>query len=261
MSVYCYGGILREAERIAKTEFISYSLQRLICLKKEMKSIYDYEKRRCVPTATESYNIAMDYVTNLIYSRLSQVVGLSNDSISQIETLTESGDVVTDIECVEGMTLVKSVPNSTLDGPINKDSIQCNYAVNKAYSNVTNTVSVDDNNKKSVRFLIRSLDNAIKPLLGNIEEDNIFSINGSEITCNVPELEVLSNRNLYDVLINANEKVVAKVVVRYNDQLFAFDIKMRNGCLVIMEKPKTSVFSVLKRQEEEIKRVRTQANN
>ena len=253
MSIYCYGGTMQELKRIDESEFIPYSLQRLICMKKELKSVCDFEKRNKVPHAVDNCRKACTEVNKVIINKLSSYTNLNLDAIREILLLTSKGDVVTDIECADGITKVKSIPDASLDKPFNESKAIASYRIVDGFKDVNELFAAKSLSADKNELITESLINAIKPYIGVTDEEEKLFVNGKYT---VDNLSILLNRSLSDMVTDRTGTRVTKMVVKFNDQIFSFNIRVHGDFVIVSQNDVINVFSVLKQREDNIRMIR-----
>ena len=82
-------------------------------------------------------------------------------------------------------------------------------------------------------FIITSLNNVLKPLI-NMDDEPLL-ISNSNILYNHPKLNIYFNRSLNEInnLMLKNNDDITRIVIKYEDDVYTFDMKIRNGYLIL----------------------------
>ncbi len=164
-----------------------------------------------------------------LFNRLKETTTFEDEVIYKIMTLVNRMTELLDIIVVDGEVIIKEksindFSNNEMSTLVSGDSL---FEINNISFN--NTTDLDFLRE----FIITSLNNVLKPLI-NMDDEPLL-ISNSNILYNHPKLNIYFNRSLNEInnLMLKNNDDITRIVVKYEDDVYTFDMKIRNGYLIL----------------------------
>lgn len=218
-----YEEIIKEIELLENDNLSLLMMQHAMEISAKMRHILFNEMREGKLNAQERYDGVCEYFISVLSNKLEENTSFDQEVIGKIMAIFNQSFVLEDIAVVDKTVLVKGKSIKNFDRESHfvlfpqKDLVEL--------SRVLFTV------KEEIfqNLLLFSLNNVLKKNLSF--EDEPMVLDGNKISYNTPDLKVYFSNNVdmqeQDALIH--------FLVQYKENIFAFDIKMRDGYLILVE--------------------------
>ena len=221
--------ISKEIEDFENQDFTMDSFRIAGNIKKEIGDRYFYEAISNRYDAFYHFEFISGRFNNAVYLKLKEALGFEDETINKIMSFIKYGGEIKDILVIDGNTLVVLLSRD-YDEPR-----EISYLSDQDSAHEMDKIGFNNMVKSDLRELITvSLNNILKAIFYKyLNGDDAIILEENNIYYNSPFLNIYFSKSLKD--INKDNDIV-KVLVKYGaDEIYYFDMKFRNGYLVISD--------------------------
>ena len=226
-----YQDIINEIRGLYYDEFNMDSYRKLGSINKKINQVAINQNVNDTGNV-HNYNVTKNYLEEVAFSKLKEKLGYEDEVIKKIVSYISYSEAISEIYVVDGIVLVKALSKTNDNKEYKSFIILQNGFYDIASINFNNTANFGILKK----LLVDSINHIFKT---NIYDTKALEINNNgDIRYKESDLNIFINCSL-NKLGMINEKMnneIIKVIIKYqNDQIFSFDMKLRDGYLVIYQ--------------------------
>ena len=226
-----YQSIVNEISRMYNEEFNMDSFKTCGSLNKRINMIAINDDFRDVKKEYDYYAIK-NYLEDMVFHKLKEKLGYEDEIIKKIISYLSFAEVIDEIFVIDGNVLVKVLSKTTSD-----PEYKVYFIPEKGFYDITSVNFSNTENYGMIKELVvNSINNIFK---SNIDINKALDLNNNgSIKYRELGLNIFINKPLSE-LGKINDELnndVIKVIVKYKfDKIYTFDMKLRDGYLVIYQ--------------------------
>lgn len=225
-----YEKILKELGFVNDTGISMKALRKLAGLFQNANTVYGNELLNNREDAKKRYDEVIGRIREVAFNKLKKQLGFEDEVIEKIITLMLITNRIEEIYVINGDVLAQ------IDNTVYTNERDVLYsASNNNYLNVNYKKFNNSDNIDCKTLLISVLNNALRPFTHVNADERVLSINGDVITYNIPNLSIYINNSLEEIFSDKTGTVISNVIVKYNDMLLNFDLKIRDEYVIVSQ--------------------------
>ena len=222
-----YKKIIDEIEEMCGNNFTTDSFQTARTINRQMNKSFNSFSTINKERELNNFLKVKSYLEDVVFYKLKEKLGYDDEVIRKLVSYLNFSGNIEEVYVIDGYTAVK-IGN---DGEININS--SNFIPEGNFSDISSLDYNDsDGNLVIKKLVVNGINNFFRERFNN--EDVLVLKNSGYISNNIPGLYIFINSSLSH-LNEINEKhiaEVAKMLVKYGDDIYYFDVKIRDNYLI-----------------------------
>ena len=189
--------------------------------------------------AEETYLMIKNMLEEVVYQKLQDKLGFESETINKLVNIIKYSENIEEVYVFDGYiaTRISSMNE-------NKDYASSFFIIEEGFFDITSN-DFNDTNKYNIvkKLIVESINNVF-----NSCEKLLYLKDNGEIKYNISNLNIYINcsLNYLGIINNKSNNETIKVIVKHGkDEIYYFDIKLRDGYLVIYQNESLNKVSEL----------------
>ena len=242
-----YKNILEKLAEINDSNFTMNSLIELAKLWQKASCVYGTEQLEKRIDAKECYDEVSGKIREVAFDKLKNKLGFEDEVINKIVSLMVITDKIEEIYVLDGYVASKLSNNQYT---LNQEEL----VFASKFVNITSK-EFNDSDDKLKNLVVKSISNAILPLVNVKNPNGVVVVNDGTVRYNVTEINIYLNHTLNEILSDTTGLLMTKIFVKYKDTILCFDLKVNGEYIFIgKDEDKVNISSEMLNNKEKLYR-------